>query len=157
MAKKPKKRCWFPSVRPSVAKKSKWRNSTIKLAENGSYRFSGVGNPILKSVFQKSKIFEGLSLKNWFFKPESLILTAHNFFVRPETDFRLKGRKLSWIKGYRLVYTLSMLFSSPEGLQSGKNFQVAFLRYGRVGKGAARKPMVSGSNPCSVKQFFMIF
>ena len=79
-----------------------------------------------------------------------------NFFVCPEIGFGLLGWILSWIKGYRLIYTLPGLSSSPEALESGKNFRVAFLRFGRVGKGAAPNPMVTGSNPDIEKLFFMI-
>ena len=145
------------SVRSFVARKSKRGKTSTELAEILPHRFSGLENLIFKSDFQNSKIFDELGLKNRVFKPKSLTLTVYNFFVCSETDFDNKGWILSWIKSYRLVYTLFMLFSSPEGLQSGKNFQVAFLRYGRVGKGIAPKPMVIGSNPCSVKIFFMMY
>ena len=122
--KTPKK--MLVSVRSFVARKSKRGKTSTELAEILPHRFSGLENLIFKSDFQNSKIFDELGLKNRVFKPKSLTLTVYNFFVCSETDFDNKGWILSWIKSYRLVYTLFMLFSSPEGLQSGKNFKSHF-------------------------------
>ena len=53
--------------------------------------------------------------------------------------------------GLQKMYTLWGLKSNPEAVEVGKLFQVAFLGCGRVGKGVAPKPLVTGSNPVGGK------
>ena len=53
--------------------------------------------------------------------------------------------------GFQKIYTFWGRSVAPEAVGLFKHFQIAFLGFGRVGKGVAPKPMGTSSNPAGGK------